>query len=125
MENLENGMENLEYIIIIGFVFLVFIILLGVSIYFIRKGDLTANTWHMRSLGLPRGSVRAMVAFIILFFLVYTILAGKTVPNQPEWIVGILGTVIGFYFGAALVPAEKKEEEKKPEEEKAKKKEGG
>jgi amino acid transporter len=117
-------MENLEYIVIIGFVFVVFIILLGVSIYFIRKGDLTADTWHMRSLGLPRGSVRAIVAFIILFFLVYTILAGKTVPEQPEWIVGILGTVIGFYFGAAMAPTEKKEE-KKPEVDKAKKKEGG
>jgi len=118
-------MENLEYVVIIGFVFLVFVILLGVSIYFIQKGKMKADTWHLRSLGLPRGSVRAMVAFIILFFLVYTILAGKTVPEQPEWIVGILGTVIGFYFGAAMAPAEKKEEEKKPEEEKEKKKEGG
>jgi len=52
-------MENLEYVVIIGFVFLVFVILLGVSIYFIQKGKMKADTWHLRSLGLPRGSVRA------------------------------------------------------------------
>ena len=36
------------------------------------------------------------------FLLVYSIITEITLPDLPDWIVGILGTVIGFYFGAAM-----------------------
>ena len=41
--------------------------------------------------------------FVLLFLLVYSCLWGANLPDLPDWLVGILGTVIGFYFGAAKV----------------------
>lgn len=85
------------------FVIAVFIALWGISIYMVKTGRLTANEWSMKSLGLPQGSVRALLALLILFTLISSILTGTEIPDLPDWLVGILGTVIGFYFGAAMV----------------------
>ncbi len=79
-------------------------VLWGTSIYFVKTGKLSAHDWSMKSLGLPQGSVRALLAFLLLFSLVFSILTGTTIPDLPDWMVGILGTVIGFYFGAAMAP---------------------
>lgn len=93
------------YLII--FLMVVFIVLWGISIWLIKTGRMDARDWAIKSLGLPRGSVRATLAFILLFLLVYSIITEITLPDLPDWIVGILGTVIGFYFGAAMAPGTK------------------
>ena len=90
------------YLII--FVMVVFAVLWGISIWLIKTGRLDARDWSIKSLGLPRGSVRATLAFVLLFLLVYSIITEIRLPDLPDWIVGILGTVIGFYFGAAMTP---------------------
>lgn len=89
---------------IIAFVIVIFAVLWGISIYFVKTGKLSASDWSMKSLGLPQGSVRALLALIILFSLIYYTLTGVTLPDIPDWMVGILGSIIGFYFGAAMVP---------------------
>jgi len=89
-----------EYLIV--FVAAVFVVLWGISIYFIKTGRMKASDWSKRSMGLPRGTVRALLALIILFMLVSSILTDMKLPDLPEWLVGILGTIIGFYFGAAM-----------------------
>ncbi|MFC2122502.1 hypothetical protein ACFLRP_02325 [Bacteroidota bacterium] len=86
------------------FVITVFIALWGISIYMVKTGRLTANEWSMKSLGLPQGSVRALLALLILFTLIFSIMTETKIPDLPDWLVGILGTVIGFYFGAAMAP---------------------
>ena len=90
------------YILI--FVAAVFVILWGISIYFVVTKKMSAADWHMKSLGLPQGSVRATFALLILFLLIFAILTDAKIPTIPEWLIGILGTIIGFYFGAAMVP---------------------
>ena len=92
----------MEYLIL--FVIVVLVVLWGMSIYLMRTGKLSASDWSKRSLGLPQGSVRALLAIIILFLLVFCIVGETELPDLPEWLVGILGTIIGFYFGAALAP---------------------
>ena len=89
---------------LVVFVAVVIIVLWGISLYFIKTGKLSAHDWSMRSLGLPQGSIRAIIALMLLFSLVYSIMTGIKIPDLPDWLVGILGTVIGFYFGVALVP---------------------
>lgn len=89
---------------LIVFVAGVFVVLWGISIYFIKTGKMTGHDWSKRSLGLPQGSVRALFALIILFLLIFSMVAKTQIPDLPDWLVGILGTIIGFYFGAAMVP---------------------
>lgn len=98
------------FVWIIVFVFLVYFFLWGISIYLIKTEKMSAKKWSLRSFGLPQGSVRATIALLLLFLLLRIALSGGDlqVPELPDWLVGILGTVIGFYFGAALI--------KKPED---------
>ena len=103
----------MNYLIL--FVIAVFAVLWGISIYFVKTGKLSARDWSLKSLGLPQGSIRALIALLLLFSLIYSILTGIKLPDLPEWLVGILGTVIGFYFGSAMVaPAAKTDETKPP-----------
>lgn len=89
---------------LILFVVVIFVVLWGISIYFVKTGRLSAHDWSLRSLGLPQGSVRALLALLILFLLISSTLPNTQLPNLPDWLVGILGTIIGFYFGVAMVP---------------------
>ena len=100
---------------LILFVAGVFAVLWGTSIYFVTTGKMTGYDWSMRSLGLPQGSVRATIALIILFLLIFSAVAKQDLPDLPDWLVGILGTVIGFYFGAAMVPKPSKQPSKPDE----------
>ena len=56
-------------------------------------------------LGLPRGTVRAVLALIIVFgsvvFLAVSMIEtpGGTVYRFPDALTGILGAILGFYFG--------------------------
>ena len=99
---------------LVTFVSVVIIILWAISLYLIKKGKISAQNWSMRALGLPQGSVRAIIALMLLFSLVYTIMTGIEIPDLPDWLVGIMGTVIGFYFGTAMVPKPQSKEEEKP-----------
>jgi uncharacterized BrkB/YihY/UPF0761 family membrane protein len=86
---------------IIFFVVFVIIVLWGISVYLLKTKKLTAQEWLKRTLGIPNGSVRALIAFIILFLILCPVIANQKLPDLPDWLVGILGTVIGFYFGAS------------------------
>ena len=106
-------MDNLIIYLMIfvgGVIFLLWAISLGLAIA--GKEDLKewAQRWSLRSLGLPQGSVRALIAFSLIFTLVFLIMSGVNggesaakIPDLPDWLVAILGTVIGFYFGTALI----------------------
>jgi glycerol uptake facilitator-like aquaporin len=106
---------------LIPFVAGVFVVLWCISVYFVKTGKMTGQDWSKRSLGLPQGSVRALLALIILFLLIFSMVEKTQIPTElPEWLVGILGTIIGFYFGAAMVPkapsqSSKPDEGTKPE----------
>ena len=57
-------------------------------------------------LGLPEGSLRAMLAFMLVSFLGFYVLASIlsiTDIKPPEFLIGIVATVIGFYFGSRSV----------------------
>jgi carboxypeptidase family protein/protein Pet20 len=54
-------------------------------------------------LGLPEGSLRAMLAFLLVAFLgfyVYASILSLSDFRLPESLLGIIATVIGFYFGS-------------------------
>lgn len=53
-------------------------------------------------LGLPRGSVRAVLALVIVFGSVALLAVSTVLPQAykfPDALVGILGAILGFYFG--------------------------
>jgi hypothetical protein len=54
-------------------------------------------------LGLPEGSLRAMLAFTLVAFLGFYVLASILSMSElkpPDFLLGIVATVIGFYFGS-------------------------
>jgi hypothetical protein len=54
-------------------------------------------------LGLPEGSLRAMLAYILVTFLGFYVLASVLSISEvkpPDFLLGIVATVIGFYFGS-------------------------
>jgi ABC-type methionine transport system permease subunit len=89
----------MEYIIY--FVVFVIIVLWGISVYLLQTGKLKAKEWLTHTLGLPTASVRALIAFIIIFLVFCPAMTKQSLPELPSWLVGILGTIIGFYFGAS------------------------
>lgn len=57
-------------------------------------------------LGLPEGSLRAMLAFLLVAFLgfyVYASVLSLSDFQLPDALLGIIATVIGFYFGSRSV----------------------
>lgn len=57
-------------------------------------------------LGLPEGSLRAMLAFMLVAFLgfyVYASVLSLSDFKLPDALLGIIATVIGFYFGSRSV----------------------
>ena len=103
--------------------------LLSIILGVIGKEDIKdwAKRWSLRSLGLPQGSVRALIAFSLIFTLIFLIMSGVNggestvkIPDLPDWLVAILGAVIGFYFGTALIPQKQTSEEEKGKEGKPK-----
>lgn len=51
-------------------------------------------------LGLPRGSVRAIISLIIISSAIVIYLVKGEVP---DWLVSAFGTAYGFYFGSRKV----------------------
>jgi len=48
-------------------------------------------------LGLPRGSIRAILALIVISG---TLLAHFLSGEVPDWLISAFGTAFGFYFGS-------------------------
>lgn len=53
--------------------------------------------WTTRSLGLPKGSVRAIIALSVIATACYLVLTGTT--DIPDWLNTIISVIVGFYFG--------------------------
>lgn len=86
---------------LVGIVGGVIAILLGISVYLMKTGKLSSQDWSKNALGLPQGSIRALLAFVVLFVVIATAFTGLAWPKDfPDWLIGILGMIIGFYFGA-------------------------
>ena len=77
-------------------------LLLGFAATIIRV-ILRSKSSFRSPLGLPEGSLRAMLAFLLVAFLgfyVYASILSLSDFKLPEALLGIIGTVIGFYFGS-------------------------
>ena len=83
--------------VVIGTVGGLIIILMGIAVALVKNGKMTVESWQESSLGIPKGSVRALLALLFCFV---AIGAWITTNQMPEWLIGILGAIIGFYFGS-------------------------
>ena len=103
---------------IISFIFLVLVILWGINLYLIKSDKLQPWEWQLNALGLPRGSVRAILAIGFIAMLIFSSLEEIAIPELPEWAIGITGSIVGFYFGAASTrPPRREEQQEKTEPE--------
>lgn len=62
-----------------------------------------SHSTYNSPLGLPEGSVRAILAYTLVAFLGFYILAAILSLSEfkpPDFLAGIVATVIGFYFGS-------------------------
>ena len=77
------------------------IIAMLVTIIFLSLVNRFANKekWSEQALGLPTGSVRAIIALLFIVIIIYAALIGIDLKDVPQWLLGIVGTIIGFYFG--------------------------
>lgn len=78
------------------------VLLIGFAATIIRV-ILRSKSSFRNPLGLPDGSLRAMLAFLLVAFLgfyVYASILSLTDFKLPESLLGIIATVIGFYFGS-------------------------
>jgi hypothetical protein len=85
--------------ILIGIAFL---IVLGAFVYTIAKSILRSRATFRSPLGMPVGSFRAIIAYTLVGFLGFYVLNSILTGSEfklPEALLGIVATVIGFYFG--------------------------
>ena len=101
-------MTLLSYIAI--FIMVVLFVLWGISFYFIKTERLSVRRWYRNSLGLPQGTVRAIIAIAFISTLICSSFEGTVISDLPDWAVGITGSIIGFYFGAAVNRRDPEEE---------------
>ena len=84
----------------------VFIIFVGLAVPFvvaITKGILRSRATFRTATGLPVGSFRAILAYTLVIFLGFYVLISLlavTIFPPPEFLLGIVATVVGFYFGS-------------------------
>ena len=103
---------------------LVLLVLIGAPIYanWARRSDESSKS--LRGLNLPRGSVRAMLALLIVGSFINILVFGAQVfPGHFEQVITAFGTlagsVIGFYFGgrnASPPPEQEKQPITSPED---------
>ena len=87
-----------------SFVTLAFVGVLGFFVYTIARAILRSRSTFRSPLGLPDGSLRAMLAFLLVTFLGLYVYAGvlSLSPSfkPPDFLIGVVATVVGFYFGS-------------------------
>ncbi len=99
--NRQNELSKQEW-----YQFFVLISFIGVLTAFIGtivRGILRSRSTFRNPLGLPVGSLRAILAYTLVAFLgfyVLTSLLTITVFAPPDFLLGIVATVVGFYFGS-------------------------
>jgi hypothetical protein len=90
--------SNVNGILIAAVTFMLLLALIS-AINLCANGD----KWSETPFGLPKGTIRASITliFIIIVFLgAFNIdNIGAIADSMPEWLLAILGTIIGFYFG--------------------------
>jgi hypothetical protein len=83
---------------------LLFAAIIGPFVYVIMRAILFSKGTFSNPLGLPEGSLRAMLAFMLVAYLGFYVYAGvlslSTGFKPPDFLLGIVATVIGFYFGS-------------------------
>lgn len=84
-------------------VILMFAVVLVPFAWIIFRAVKYSSATYRSPLGLPEGSLRAMLAYTLVAFVGFYILASIlsfSVFNPPDFLLGIVATVIGFYFGS-------------------------
>jgi hypothetical protein len=84
-------------------VILAFLGLFGSFTFVLVRGILFSRATFRTATGLPVGSFRAILAYTLVLFLgLYVLVSLLVVSNfpPPEFLLGIVATVIGFYFGS-------------------------
>ena len=85
---------------------LLLVVLVILPIYSVRK---TKNRTDilLKGLGLPQGSVRSMLALIVVgSFVIFLVFGGSALSANGRFseivaaLTGIAGTIVGFYFGS-------------------------
>lgn len=82
---------------------IIFVFLLGGFASTIMRAIRFSKFTFNNPLGLPDGSLRAVLAFVLVSFLGFYVFAnvlGATEIRIPDTLLGIVATVIGFYFGS-------------------------
>jgi len=105
-------MDNHEVIYIIVGLCVIVIMLLIVSIVQMKRSRLKPSDWLEHPLGIPTGSVRALIAMLVVFITLWVAISNKVsvAENITKWLLAIVGAVIGFYFGNRGLNIEKKKE---------------
>ena len=99
----EKLLESNWYPLVVSLLFGV--LLLGFAATIVRV-ILRSKSSFRSPLGLPEGSLRAMLAFLLVAFLgfyVYASVLSLSNFQLPDALLGIIATVIGFYFGSRSV----------------------
>lgn len=83
---------------------LMFLGLLAPFVWIIVRSIKFSGSTYRSPLGLPEGSFRAILAYTLVVFLGFYILASVLSLSDdlqpPDFLLGIVATVIGFYFGS-------------------------
>jgi len=82
---------------------LMFAVVLVPFAWIIMRAVKYSSATYRSPLGLPEGSLRAMLAFTLVAFVGFYILASIlsfSAFDPPQFLLGIVATVIGFYFGS-------------------------
>lgn len=82
---------------------MIFAGLLGLFAYAIYRSVRFSKSTFNSPLGLPEGSLRAMLAFLLVVFVgfyVYASVLSFSDFQPPQFLLGIVATVVGFYFGS-------------------------
>lgn len=105
-------MELDEIVYIVVGVCAIIVVLLVVSIVQMKRSRLKPSEWLEHPLGIPTGSVRALIAMLIVFITLWVAISNKVsiANDMPKWLLAIVGAVIGFYFGNRGLSFEKKKE---------------
>ena len=82
---------------------MMFLFVLGPFVLAIYRGTSGSIITQRRPLGLPVGSFRSILAYSLVAYLgfyVLTSILSVSVFAPPDFLLGIVATVIGFYFGS-------------------------